>query len=82
MARASGRLISVMIGVFNGAPYLAEAIESVLAQGYRPLELIVVDDGSTDGTGDVARSYGHSLRYAYQENRGMGAGRSAKNARC
>jgi glycosyltransferase involved in cell wall biosynthesis len=76
MARANKPLVSVMIGVYNGAPYLAEAIESVLAQSYRPLELVVVDDGSTDGSSDIARSYGDSLRYAYQENRGMGAGRN------
>ena len=69
-------LVSVMIGVFNGAPYLAEAIESVFAQTYRPLELIVVDDGSTDGSGDVARSYGDSLLYVYQENAGNGAARN------
>jgi glycosyltransferase involved in cell wall biosynthesis len=69
-------LISVMIGVFNAAPYLGEAIDSVFAQTYRPLELIVVDDGSDDGSGDVARSYGDSVVYAYQENAGNGAARN------
>ena len=69
-------LVSVMIGVYNCEDYLAEAIESVLAQTYSPIELIVVDDGSTDGTPQVAQSYGPRLRYAFQERGGMGAGRN------
>jgi glycosyltransferase involved in cell wall biosynthesis len=69
-------LISVMIGAFNAAPYLAEAIDSALSQSYRPLELIVVDDGSDDGTADVAQSYGDSVRFAYQDNAGNGAARN------
>ena len=71
------RLVSVMITVYNGVSYLAEAIESVLAQSYRPLELIVLDDGSTDGSGDVARRFGPSLRYTRQKNAGMGAARNS-----
>ena len=51
-------LISVMIGVYNAESYLAEAIESVFAQAYRPLELIVIDDGSDDGSSEVARRFG------------------------
>ena len=69
-------LISVMIGVYNAAPYLGEAIESVFAQTYRPVEVIVVDDGSDDGSGDVARGYGDALVYAYQQNAGNGAARN------
>jgi glycosyltransferase involved in cell wall biosynthesis len=69
-------LVSVLIGAYNAASYLGEAIESVLAQSYRPLELIVVDDGSKDATGDVARAYGESLRYEFQENAGNGAARN------
>lgn len=72
----SEHLVTVMITVYNGALYLAEAIESVFAQSYTPLELIVVDDGSTDGSGDVAGSYGDSLLYEYQENAGFGAARN------
>ena len=69
-------LISVMIGVYNAERYLAEAIDSVFAQSYRPLELVVVDDGSDDGSGHVARSYGGALTYARQENAGNGSARN------
>lgn len=69
-------LISVMIGVYNAEQYLAESIESVFAQTYRPLELIVVDDGSDDGSGDVACSYGAALTYVRQENAGNGSARN------
>jgi glycosyltransferase involved in cell wall biosynthesis len=68
-------LISVMIGVYNGAPYLGEAIESVLAQDYEPLELIVVDDGSDDGSADVAKAF-PQVNYVFQENAGNGAARN------
>ena len=55
-------LVSCIIPVFNGERYVREAIESVQAQRHRPLELIVVDDGSTDGTANLVRSFGG--RYA------------------
>jgi glycosyltransferase involved in cell wall biosynthesis len=64
-----------MIGVYNGAKYIGEAIESVLGQDYRPLELIVVDDGSDDGSGEVASSY-PEVRCVRQERGGNGAARN------
>src|SRR5918992_3658533 len=76
MTNKNRQLISVMIGVYNTERYLAEAIESVFAQTYRPLELIVVDDGSTDASGEVARSYADRLHYHRQENAGNGAARN------
>jgi glycosyltransferase involved in cell wall biosynthesis len=68
--------VTVMIGVYNGAPYLAEAIDSVLAQTRPPLELIVVDDGSTDGSGAIAAAYGPPVRCIRQERGGMAASRN------
>jgi glycosyltransferase involved in cell wall biosynthesis len=64
-----------MIGAYNAAPYLGEAIESALSQDYEPIELIVVDDGSTDETADVARSFAQA-KVIQQENGGNGAARN------
>ena len=69
-------LVTVMIGVYNCAEYLPEAIESVLAQSHRPLELIVVDDGSEDESGSVARSYGDAVCCIRQKRGGMAAARN------
>lgn len=68
-------LVSVVIGVYNAERYLAEAIESVLGQDYRPIELVVVDDGSTDRSGAVAQRYSEVL-YLQQRNGGNGAARN------
>ena len=67
--------ISAIIVVYNGARYLAEAIESILAQSLAPTELIVIDDGSTDATATVARGFA-GVYYEYQPNRGIGAARN------
>jgi glycosyltransferase involved in cell wall biosynthesis len=68
-------LISVIIPVYNRERYLAEAIESVLAQTYPAIELIVVDDGSTDLSAEVARGY--PIIYHFQPNGGISAARNA-----
>lgn len=68
--------ITAVIPVYNGRLYLAEAIASVLRQT-RPLEeIIVVDDGSEDGSGDVARKFGSAVRYFRQPRSGAGAARN------
>lgn len=69
--------ISVIIPTYNRAPFVTEAIDSVLAQTFRDYELIVVDDGSTDNTKDVLLPYGERIRYIYQPNSGVGAARNA-----
>jgi glycosyltransferase involved in cell wall biosynthesis len=74
--RDVGGLVSVITPVYNGEPYLAEAIESVLAQTYRPIEHIVVDDGSTDGTRAIVQSY-PTVKYLYKTNGGIGSARNA-----
>ena len=50
-------LVSVIIPVFNGEDFLAEAIQSVKDQSYTPTEIIIVDDGSTDESGNVAKAF-------------------------
>lgn len=70
-------LVSVIIPVYNYDRYLAEAIESALGQTYRRLEVIVVDDGSTDRSGEVARSFaGRGVRYCHQVHAGIGPARN------
>jgi glycosyltransferase involved in cell wall biosynthesis len=66
-------LISCIVPVFNGERYLGEALESILKQTYRPLEIIVADDGSTDGTATLVASYGDQVRYVFQPNAGVAA---------
>lgn len=70
-----GSLVSVVIPCHNYAHFLNEAIESVLRQEYRPFEIVVVDDGSTDQTPRVTASY-PSVRYCYQPNAGLAAARN------
>lgn len=77
MNREVGPLVSVAIPAHNAEATVAEAIESVLAQTYRPIEVIVVDDGSTDGTRDVLQRFGGRIRAVHQENQGIAAARNA-----
>lgn len=69
--------ISVVIPAFNAEPYLAEAIQSVLAQGIPGIQVVVVDDGSTDGTAEVAAGFGAQVALIRQPNAGIGAARNA-----
>jgi len=68
--------VSVIIPTFNRARYIAEAVESALDQTLPPLEVIVIDDGSTDGTRDVLAPYLDRIRYVYQTNQGNAAARN------
>jgi glycosyltransferase involved in cell wall biosynthesis len=68
--------VSVIIPVFNGERYLSAAIESVLAQTHPPFEIIVVDDGSKDSSGKIARGFGQPVRCHAQVNQGLAAARN------
>ena len=68
-------VVSVVITCYNQAHFLREAIESILSQSYSNNEIIVVDDGSTDNTSQIAASY-PTLRYIYQKNQGLSAARN------
>lgn len=67
--------ISVIIPTFNRKKYLGEAIESVLEQNYQPIEIIIIDDGSTDNTETLIKKY-PEVHYVYQENIGQAAARN------
>jgi glycosyltransferase involved in cell wall biosynthesis len=64
-------LVSIIIPVYNGEHYLSEAIESVLVQDYNQIEVIVVDDGSTDDSAAIVKNY-EPLRYCFQPHGGIG----------
>jgi glycosyltransferase involved in cell wall biosynthesis len=69
-------LVSVLIPSYNRGYVLGKSIESVLAQTYRPIEVIVVDDGSKDDTRAIIERFGPAIRYIYQENAGLAAARN------
>ena len=69
-------LISVIIPVYNGERYLVEAIESALAQSWRPIEIILIDDGSTDGSAALARRFAPEVKYEFIDHAGAGAARN------
>src|ERR687890_1501399 len=74
-----GGKVSVVIPCYNQARFLGEAIQSVLSQGYTHFEIVVVDDGSRDGTEGVASGYAGEdarVRLVKQENRGLAAARN------
>jgi len=71
LLKDSAQIVSVVVPCYNYARFVGEAIESVLAQTQQPLEIIVINDGSTDDSLDVISGYGASIRVINQENRGI-----------
>jgi GT2 family glycosyltransferase len=69
-------LVTVVIPTYNRAHLVGTAIDSVLRQSYSPVEIIVVDDGSTDRTREVVAAYGARVRYLYQPNSGVATARN------
>ena len=78
--RSMEGLVSVIIPVYNVRPYLNEALDSVLDQSYENLEIIIIDDGSTDGSSELCDEYGKKdarICVIHQDNRGLSAARNA-----
>lgn len=69
-------LVSCIVPVFNGERYLSEALDSIFAQTHPALDVLVVDDGSTDGSAEVAKSFGDRIRYLFHPNAGPAAARN------
>lgn len=76
-------MISVIIPTYNDSQFIVQAVESVLCQTYNDYEIIVVDDGSTDGTKELLRPYFSVIRYFYKSNGGVASARNLgiENAR-
>ncbi|HEB36841.1 MAG TPA: glycosyltransferase family 2 protein, partial [Candidatus Aminicenantes bacterium] len=75
-------MISVIIPTYNRASFLDEVIQSVLNQDYfvrnssSSFEFLVIDDGSTDNTKEIVKSFGNKMKYHFQENKGVSAARN------
>lgn len=76
MGGGAQRLVSMLIPVYNARRWIRQAIESALAQTYPRKEIIVVDDGSTDGTQDVIRSFGEEIRFRQSVHSGGNVARN------
>jgi glycosyltransferase involved in cell wall biosynthesis len=73
---AASRLVSCIVPAFNSQAYLGEALDSIFAQTYRPIDVVVADDGSTDATATIVASYGPSVRFVAQPTAGPAATRN------
>jgi glycosyltransferase involved in cell wall biosynthesis len=69
-------LVSVIMPVYNGEAYLSDAINSVLDQKYNSMELIVIDDGSTDRSAEIVKIFGKKVQYFFQKNSGTADARN------
>ena len=69
--------VSIIIPTYNQSQYLEEAMESVLNQTYQNIEIIIVDDGSTDNTSEVVKSFDNKIIYIPQKNKGASSARNA-----
>jgi len=80
IVKLPGDLVSIIIPCYNARQYLAETLESAFVQTYPSIEIIVVDDGSTDGTAELIRSYGRRVMAEFGPNRGPSAARNRGTA--
>ncbi|MBJ6137695.1 glycosyltransferase family 2 protein [Marinobacter litoralis] len=67
-------LVSIIIAAYNASEFITETLDSVFSQSYKNLEVIVVDDGSTDNTAEIVKNYGTNIIYIHQPNSGSCAG--------
>ena len=70
-------LVSVVVPVYNLEKYIENCLKSIVAQTYKNLEILCIDDGSTDGSADIIKSMAENdlrIKYVYQENAGVSAG--------
>ena len=73
-------LVSIVVPVYNVAPYLEQCVDSLLAQTYQQLEVILVDDGSTDESGVICDRYGAAdsrVKVVHRENGGLATARNS-----
>ena len=79
MEESNGKLVSIIVPVYQVKEYVGECVESLRAQTYTNLEILLVDDGSTDGSGEICDEYVRSdnrIRVIHQKNRGLSAARN------
>ena len=76
LRKKQNMLISIIIPVYNCEKYISEAIQSILNQTYKPIEVIVIDDGSTDNTAKIAKKFTPDIKYIYQPKSGSAAARN------
>jgi glycosyltransferase involved in cell wall biosynthesis len=85
MSQFNNQLVSTIIPCYNAGRWVRQAVDSCLAQTYRPIEVIVVDDGSTDDSADILRRYGDRIRFVQQPhtngNRARNAGMAMSRGR-
>ena len=76
LTREQNQVVSIIIPTYNYGIYLSTAIQSCLNQTYKPIEIIIVDDGSTDDTKDIVKKFDDRVIYFYQKNSGVSAARN------
>lgn len=76
MNESESLFVSVIIPVYNGEKFIAGAIQNVIDQQYNPLEIIIIDDGSTDQTANIVSQFNNQVKYVYQNNSSPAAARN------